>query len=178
MKKDDIKFFEDARGYHSKFFWSDSSRINTADNFKIKEVFMTTNHKDTIRGMHFQESPVRQEKVLTCVQGSAKVVLLCADKENKDYGKIESMILSFPDSKTQVFAPAGYALGYRILEDNTKMLYLANGDFSPESDSGFSPLTEDIFREFLVEGESINELKKKMILSEKDFNLPEFNFSK
>lgn len=173
-KIDPIKIFEDVRGKHTKFFWTDEGRINTSESFPVKEIFMTVNRKDVIRGMHFQGEPQVQEKILTCVQGSARVVLVCMDKESPLYGRAEVKTLSFPSDSYQIFVPKNYALGYRILEEDTKMLYIANGDFSPESDSGFSPLTEGVFGLFLEDGETEEDLLGKMILSDRDKGLPVF----
>lgn len=43
-----------------------------------------------------------------------------------------------------IMVPAGALLGYVSLEDDSKMLYMADNDFKADEDDGFSPYSFDI----------------------------------
>lgn len=161
-----INIHKDVRGAHSKFFMTADDRP-TADTYPIREIFMTTNHKHVMRGMHFQLVKP-QAKILTCITGSARVCVISLNKNDELYLKPQMYNLNAEDKENaQVNVPGDHALGYLILEDNTRMMYFADEDFYPGGDGGFSPLSANI--PWIENGD---DLPEDLILSDKDKDLP------
>ena len=154
-----VKRSDDERGSHRKFFMNGDEAFSN-EHFDVKEVFLTSNSRNVVRGMHYQGGEKPQRKLVTCLQGSALVKVV-----NMQTGSVYTYFLkSEKDAANQVYVPVDHALGYRILQDDTIMAYVADEDFSPEHDAGFSPLFTNwgmIYFDAQVDGE-------RLILSPKD----------
>lgn len=137
----------DTRGQHEKFF---VNGVNKKFN-NVQEIFMTTNNKYTLRGLHRQVEH-DQQKVIKAVNGSFNVRVIkpkdvdyagepenYSFKNNLDDG---SIVYGFEDynakSDFTIFVPKGYLLGYVALENNSKMLYIADNEFVAENDETFN----------------------------------------
>lgn len=144
-------YHEDNRGSHQKFY---TSTVNTGQN-ALQEVFMTTNNKGTVRGMHRQLGENTQQKLIKAVNGSfnVRVIVNFDDMDLKMYPKVEDRCNYILDEELNVaiyeynnvdefsapiFVPARCLLGYVALEDNSKMIYMADDVFNGAEDDGFS----------------------------------------
>ena len=103
-------------------------------NFTMKEEFYTKSYKHVIRGMHFQIPPHEHEKLVCCMQGVVKDVLLDL-RMGSSYGEVASIDLSGVNPQF-VFIPKGIAHGFMVLSSEALMLYKTTTPHSPESDSG------------------------------------------
>lgn len=154
---------KDERGSHSKFFTRHAA--DEVDFKGVHEVFMTTNNKGTLRGLHRQFGEgVTQQKIVIPTNGSfnVRMVLPLADVGEKvfvffieNYNRQIEQITISPDylsvyydnvtpGNDPIFVPAGAYLGYVALEDNSKMLYVGDNDFNNEADDGRNPFSLDI----------------------------------
>lgn len=159
----------DIRGTHKKIFGNVPENLNV-NNFSISEIFMTENNKNVIRGMHFQKD-LPQPKIITVITGKALVkVLNCNMLDVKNYGKSYTFKLN-PEDNVRLYVPGDWALGYRIIEDKTRVLYLASEDFNPDGDNGIDPFDKKLDLKWGI-------TKDKAILSERDKTLQTFkNFT-
>ena len=69
-----MKYFvyeKDKRGSFTKNFLK--SKFN---NFLIKEVYYAKSKKGVIRGMHYQNLALRQEKIISCLKGKILDVIM------------------------------------------------------------------------------------------------------
>jgi dTDP-4-dehydrorhamnose 3,5-epimerase len=90
----------------------------------------------TLRGLHFQEPPHAETKIIQCILGRVFDVLVDIRKESATYGEHISVVLG-PDEKYQgVLAPKGFAHGYLTLELNSTLLYFMDQDYSVDAASG------------------------------------------
>lgn len=145
-KRNHAVVFQDERGQHVKYFGATPATVALED-FRPHELFMTVNHLDVIRGLHFQVNPA-QPKLLTCVEGAAVVNVVCLDPEVGEVGEtlrfeVEAPTFEAPEAVV-IHVPPGHGLGYRILQEGTKMLYLAGADFNPAGDLGVDPLDGEL----------------------------------
>lgn len=159
----------DSRGSHSKFFGKTPTSIRV-DDFQVHEVFMTTNNADALRGMHLQVNPA-QPKILTCLTGSAIVNVVCLDTTSENFGSVYRTVLG--GGAEMVVVPELHALGYRSLEDGTRMLYLAGSDFSAEGDIGVDPFDADLDLDWCTSSEA-DFSRDSAVLSPRDQELPSF----
>ena len=128
---------EDTRGQHSKFFMEsrDGAGLFT---FPAREVFMTTNHKNTIRGMHFQRYHAGA-KIISCITGHAYVQIVNLVPDTPGYREVVLQHSLLPGQ--QITVPTGHALGYRALEDDTRILYITDQEHKGNLDVGFNPFS-------------------------------------
>lgn len=130
---------QDNRGEHSKFFMESKDTPGLFTN-SAREVFMTTNRKNTIRGMHFQRY-YAGAKIVSCITGSVYSQIVCLDPNDSNYGEVVVQHELLPGQ--QLIVPTAHALGYRSLEDDTRILYITDQEHKANYDVGFNPFDLD-----------------------------------
>lgn len=156
------KYFEDDRGYYTESY---SSR--TLREYGIDTVFVQDNHlmslkKGTIRGIHFQNYPKAQSKLLRCTKGSILDIVVDLRKASTTYKKWVSVILS-EENRRQIFIPKGYGHACISLEDNTQVQYKVDELYYPEYDRAIAWNDPEL---------NINWTIDNVILSRKDREAP------
>ncbi len=126
------KIFEDERGY---FFEPFNQNIF---NKTIKEItFVQDNEslsqKGVLRGLHFQNPPYAQGKLVRVIKGSVLDVVVDIRKNSSTYGKSYSIELN-EINKIQLWIPEGFAHGFLTLEDNTIFSYKCTNLYNKESE--------------------------------------------
>lgn len=127
------KLFEDYRGYYMESY---SSR--TLKKYDINNNFIQDNHllslkNGTIRGIHFQNAPKAQAKLLRCTKGSILDIVVDLRGDSPTYKKWISVFLS-EENKKQILIPRGYGHGCISLMDNTEVQYKVDEFYYPEYD--------------------------------------------
>lgn len=127
------KYFEDFRGYYCETY---SARTLKA--FGIETEFVQDNHslslkKGTIRGIHFQNNPKAQIKLVRCTRGRVLDFVVDLRKNSPTYKKWVSVELS-EENRQQIWIPAGFGHGFVTLEDNCEVQYKVDELYYPEYD--------------------------------------------
>jgi dTDP-4-dehydrorhamnose 3,5-epimerase len=126
------KVFEDTRGY---FFESYNKSI-FLDN-GISEEFVQDNqslsHKGVLRGLHFQNPPHAQGKLVRVIKGAVLDVALDIRKGSATYGKWYAHELS-EHNRTMMWIPPGFAHGFLTLQDNTIFSYKCTNYYNKASE--------------------------------------------
>lgn len=91
--------------------------------------------KGTVRGMHFQEAPALEAKLVRCTRGTMFDVVLDLRRESVSYGKWYGVELSAENGR-MLYLPEGCAHGYQTLEDATEMHYMASAVYTPTAARG------------------------------------------
>jgi dTDP-4-dehydrorhamnose 3,5-epimerase/CDP-3, 6-dideoxy-D-glycero-D-glycero-4-hexulose-5-epimerase len=125
--------FEDSRGSFVKTY-HEGLNSSLGANLDIREEFYSTSRKDVIRGMHFQNPPHAHVKMVFCLQGAVRDVLLDLRK-GKHYGKVAYAEIT-DENHNIIFIPKGVAHGFVALTDNALMLYKTNTVHDPAADNG------------------------------------------
>lgn len=113
---------EDERGFFARQFCIQEMKAVGID-FQIKQCNISWNKcKGTLRGLHYQEEPYPEIKLVSCTQGRAYDVLVDLRPESNTYLQWVANELSF-ESGTTVYIPPGVAHGFQTLEDNTVVYY-------------------------------------------------------
>jgi dTDP-4-dehydrorhamnose 3,5-epimerase len=173
-----IKFekFKDERGYFTEPFrktdFQNQSELKSLHNFTICQANQSFSKKNVVRGLHFQWNPYMGKLVRT-IKGKMIDVVLDIRKDSPTFGKIVSYELSSNEEnefEEWIWVPVGFAHGNIYLED-TIIEYFCSGEYSPNYETGISILSEDLDWSFSKETKEIlDNLKEKMIISEKDKN--------
>lgn len=135
--------FEDYRGYYMESY---SKRTMTK--YGIDTVFVQDNHllslkKYTIRGIHFQNAPKAQAKLLRCTKGRILDIAVDLRKQSPTYKKYISVELD-ADSKQQIFIPRGFGHVCMSLVDDTEVQYKVDELYYPEYDRAIAWNDPDI----------------------------------
>lgn len=157
-----LRAFGDDRGR----FWES---FNQSIQERTGEVFVqdnfATSSKNVVRGLHFQNPPYAQAKLVSVLKGKVKDVVVDIRKESANYGKVYEFELT-GDRFECLFVPVGFAHGYASLEDDTLFHYKCSNFYHPESEGAI--LFND--PELGIDWEVSNP-----IVSEKDQNASLFN---
>jgi len=92
-------------------------------------------HKGTTRGMHFQNAPALEAKLVRCTRGAMFDVVLDLRPDSPSYRRWHGVELSAENGR-MLFVPEGCAHGYQTLEDSTEMHYMASEYYTPGAASG------------------------------------------
>jgi dTDP-4-dehydrorhamnose 3,5-epimerase len=115
------RVFEDDRGY----FYEPYNKKVLAD-AGINDEFLQDNQsqsqKDVVRGLHFQNPPHAQSKLVRVIQGSVWDVAVDIRKNSPTYGQFYGLELN-AKNKTILYIPEGFAHGFKTLENDTVFLY-------------------------------------------------------
>jgi dTDP-4-dehydrorhamnose 3,5-epimerase len=125
--------FVDDRGW----FVESYNRKKLGD-FEIDIDFVQDNHsfsakKGLLRGLHLQNHPFAQAKLVRCTKGAVLDVAVDLRKNSPTYKQWVATKLT-EDNKRQVFIPQGFAHGFLLLEDNSEFHYKVDNHYSKEHD--------------------------------------------
>ncbi len=166
-----VKIIEpDCFGDHRGWFMETYNEAKYAD-AGIKNIFVQDNHsmsasKGTLRGIHFQNAPMAQAKLVRCTRGAVVDVAVDLRKGSPTYLKWVSIELS-AENKKQMFIPRGFGHGFLTLTDDVEFEYKVDNLYSPEHDRGIRYDDPQIAVDW---GKLLGELVP--ILSEKDIQGP------
>lgn len=124
------RVFEDKRGY---FF--ESYNVNQFSEIGIDKTFIQDNQslsqKGVLRGLHFQNPPFSQAKLVRVVKGAVLDVAVDIRKDSPTYGQSYTVELT-EQNKKMLYIPEGFAHGFLTLEDNTIFSYKCSETYHPE----------------------------------------------
>lgn len=132
----------------------------------IQDNMSFSKHKNTIRGMHWQDGKFAQAKLVYVIKGYVLDVAVDIRKDSKTYGKWVSAILS-AGNKNQLFIPRGFAHGFITLTDDVIFCYKVDNFWNKDSERGFLWNDIQVGIDWKVNTNDI-------IISEKDGKLPHF----
>ena len=131
----ELEKLEDERGFFTRM-WDEEIFQNKELNSRLVQISLSSNKKKgTLRGMHFQEKPFEETKIVRCVKGKIFDVIIDLRSNSKTYKKWISVELNSNDLK-MIYIPEGFAHGFQTLEDNTEVMYQMSNWFSPEHAKG------------------------------------------
>ncbi|MFB3389182.1 dTDP-4-dehydrorhamnose 3,5-epimerase [Flavobacterium sp. LAR06] len=91
--------------------------------------------KGTLRGLHYQNPPFAQAKLIRVLEGEIIDVAVDLRKESPTYGKSFSIVLS-GENKKQLLVPQGFAHGFSVLSENASVLYKCDEFYNKDSEGG------------------------------------------
>ena len=126
------KVFEDERGYFFESYNKDSFHKEG-----LKMEFVQDNQslsqKGVLRGLHFQNPPHSQGKLVRVITGSVLDVAVDIRKNSPTYGKWHSVELT-EKNKLMFYVPQGFAHGFLTLENNTIFSYKCTDVYNKASE--------------------------------------------
>lgn len=176
------RVFNDARGY---FFESFSQRefdekaarlvLNASNDGKMSPqydsdriMFVQDNEsrskKGVLRGLHFQQPPYAQTKLVRVAVGSVLDVAVDIRRGSPAYGKYVAVELS-ADNHRALLLPRGMAHGFAVLSDDVIFQYKCDNFYAPASEGAIAWNDPDLAIDWGLDAASV-------ILSDKDRRHP------
>ena len=158
--------FEDARGH---FFESYNKEIYFKHHITTEFVQdnQSLSQKGVLRGLHFQNPPYAQAKLVRVITGSVLDVAVDIRKNSPTYGEHFSEVLTSSD-KNMLYVPIGFAHGFLVLEDNTIFSYKCSSVYNKDAEDGILWCDPDLNISWGIKNPSLSE-KDKAAKKFKDF---------
>ena len=157
------KVYRDQRGY-----FLESYHQKKLEALGIRHNFIQDNQsrstKGVIRGLHFQQEPNAQTKLIRVTEGLIYDVAVDLRKGSLSYGDWFGVELSI-ENHLQLLIPKGFAHGFSVLSPHATILYKCDAVYHPESESGIRFDDPDLQIDWKVD-------QAKSTISEKDRILP------
>lgn len=125
--------FGDHRGWFMET-WSEAKyrALGIHKNF-VQDNHSFTAQEGTLRGLHFQNNPMAQCKIVRCIAGTVMDVAVDIRKGSPYYLNWVAVELS-AENKRQLFIPRGFAHAFLTLTDNVEFVYKVDNLYSAECD--------------------------------------------
>ena len=157
--------FGDNRGYFLESFNLEKFEENVYP-IRFVQDNESKSSKGVLRGLHFQNPPYNQAKLVRCIEGSVMDVAVDIRKGSPTYGEHVAVELS-GENKRQLFVPRGFAHGFAVLSNTATFAYKVDNTYAAESDTGIRYDDAELGIDWGLKEENIQ-------LSEKDENLTLF----
>lgn len=131
----EVDRLEDERGFFARTFCRDefTDKGLTASFPQCSISFNT--RKGTLRGMHFQERPHDEAKLVRCTRGAIYDVILDMRRDSPTFHTWACFELT-AENRQMVYVPQGFAHGFQTLEDNCEVFYQISEMYRPEAVRG------------------------------------------
>jgi dTDP-4-dehydrorhamnose 3,5-epimerase len=117
-----------------------------------------------VRGLHLQNDPHGQAKLIRVVQGRIYDVAVDLRANSSTYGEWFGVELS-ADNQTQLFLPKGFAHGYSVLSEKAIVQYKVDSPYNPQAESGIRYNDPDLGIDWQVDNPKLSRQRPKPPLS-------------
>ncbi|MBC8146641.1 MAG: dTDP-4-dehydrorhamnose 3,5-epimerase [Bacteroidetes bacterium] len=155
--------FEDERGYFFETY-NDEKFIKAGIDIQFLQDNESKSQKNVLRGLHFQNPPYDQGKLVRVIKGAVLDVAVDIRKKSPTYGKWNSIELN-ETNKFMYWIPPGFAHGFVTLENETIFFYKCTKTYNKKSEGSIFWNDPDLNIDWGVDNP---------ILSEKDKFGPDF----
>ena len=125
----------DERGFFARS-WCREEFLSHGLNPNLAQCSISFNKKKGIlRGMHYQEEPYQEAKLVRCYSGAIYDVILDLRPTSPSHRKWFSAELT-ATNRTMIYLPKGFAHGFQTLADNCELFYQISESYKPECSRG------------------------------------------
>jgi dTDP-4-dehydrorhamnose 3,5-epimerase len=157
--------FEDERGYFMESY-NKTKLTDLGINIEFVQDNQSFSKKGTLRGLHYQNPPFAQTKLVRVLEGEIIDVAVDLRKDSSTYGQSVAVLLT-SENKKQLLVPQGFAHGFSVVSETAVVMYKCDQFYNKASEGGIrfddSKLNIDWGMDL-----------KEAIVSEKDLVLPDF----
>ena len=131
----DLEPREDSRGSFARAFCKREFAAAKIEFEVVQCNLARTLHAGVVRGLHYQEPPADEQKLVRCLAGGVLDVLVDMRPASPTYRAVFQSRLDSVNRRA-LFVPAGVAHGYQSLADNTEFFYMTDQYYSPGHEKG------------------------------------------
>jgi dTDP-4-dehydrorhamnose 3,5-epimerase len=130
-----VEPFEDHRGFFA-LSWSQTKFAALELDSRLAECNISFNKKKgTLRGMHYQEAPSGQAKLVRCTRGAIYDVMIDLRPSSSTFKQWMGLELT-QDNYRMLYIPQNFAHGFQTLADNTEVFYQMSSPYVLDSARG------------------------------------------
>ena len=155
--------FGDTRGYFLES-WNQRDFEEAVGPVNFVQDNESKSRYGVVRGLHFQQAPYSQSKLVRVVSGKVLDVAVDIRKGSPTFGRHVSVELT-GDNHRQIFIPSGFAHGFAVLSPEAVFQYKCDKFYNPDAEGAISWDDPDLGIDWHLPLQDI-------ILSEKDKHHP------
>jgi dTDP-4-dehydrorhamnose 3,5-epimerase len=129
------RVFHDDRGYFYESYNKNAFKEATGMDINFVQDNQARSTINVLRGLHFQNPPHAQTKLIRALEGSIWDVVVDLRKESTTFGQWFGVELS-ADNKRQFLIPKGFAHGYSVLTETAEVFYKCDDFYSKQDEGG------------------------------------------
>jgi len=127
----------DSRGFLSRLFCAEELAIAGWHKPIAQINYTYTTQRGTVRGLHYQQSPHAEMKLVTCLQGEIWDVAVDLRHDSPTFLQWQAENLSASNCKAMLI-PEGFAHGFQALTDDVQLLYCHSAAHNPEAEAALN----------------------------------------
>jgi dTDP-4-dehydrorhamnose 3,5-epimerase len=131
----DVERREDERGFLARTYCDQEFAEHGLSMPIAQSSTIYSPRRHTLRGLHFQEPPHSEAKLVRCTRGSVFLVIVDLRPESPRWRDWLGVELTASNHRL-VYVPERFAQGYQTLEDDTEVLYHMSHPYVPEAARG------------------------------------------
>lgn len=135
LKRVQRKAIEDSRGFFLRFFCRDEFAAVGMTQPIVQMNHTLTRKRGALRGMHYQEEPHAETKLVTCLAGEVFDVAIDLRQGSPTYLCWHGEILS-ASNRRSLLIPEGFAHGFQALTDDCELFYLHTAAYEKSAEAG------------------------------------------
>lgn len=131
----ELELIKDERGFFSRSFCHKEFEKMGVDFTVVQSNISYNKKKGTLRGLHYQNYPYEEAKLVSCIRGAIYDVIVDLQHDSPTYCQWFAVELSAQSYK-MLYVPKGFAHGFQTLENNTVVFYQMSEFYHPERARG------------------------------------------
>ncbi len=131
----------DSRGFLSRVFCAEEL-VEAGWKTPLAQINHTfTAKKGTVRGMHFQQPPHAEMKLISCIRGEVWDVAVDMRAGSSTFLQWHAEHLS-AENGCAMLIPEGFAHGFQALSDDVELIYCHSRAYVSDAEGGLNPTDE------------------------------------
>jgi dTDP-4-dehydrorhamnose 3,5-epimerase len=131
----ETKSHADSRGVFTRLY-CESELVEFIGSRRIVQINQSqTFAVGAVRGLHFQEPPYAEMKIVRCIKGRVWDVAVDLRKSSSTFLQWHAEELA-PGNARSMIIPEGFAHGFQAIEANSEILYLHTNFYCPNAEGG------------------------------------------
>ncbi len=127
----ELKRSEDERGFFARTFCQREFEEQGLNPHIAQCNTSFNKRKGTLRGMHFQEVPYVETKLVRCTAGAIYDVIIDLRSDSPTFKQYAAFELT-AENRKMLYIPEGFAHGFQTLADSSELLYQMSQVYSPD----------------------------------------------
>jgi dTDP-4-dehydrorhamnose 3,5-epimerase len=132
------------------------------DGLAINQILEASSSRGVIRGIHYSSPGNPQVKLVRCIQGEIKDVVVDLRPNSPTFGNYEVFELN-SEITSNLMISSGFGHAYQVLSDRAKVIYALQTEFNFSEEFSINPLDADL---------ALPWMEISPILSARDANAP------
>lgn len=139
LKRVQRQLHSDVRGIFARLFCTDELAAAGWTEPVMQINHSLTEHRGTVRGLHYQRPPHAEVKLVSCIRGEVWDVAVDLRPHSATYLRWHAERLNAHDG-TALWIPAGFAHGFQALSDGAELVYVHSAAYAPQAEAGLNAI--------------------------------------